>query len=155
MAAELIVPTECLYYLVSRASLTATSVLKRELTAIGASNVSPAYLGVLMSLWNRDGVGAVELGRGAGLEPSTMTGLLDRMERDELLERRPDPSDRRAQRICLTDTGRDLRDPVLQMVSDAMAKATSGFSEQELSTTKNVLQQFLSNMQEERRGTHA
>ena len=40
------------------------------------------------------------------------------------------------------------------MVSDVLAKASTGFSEQDLTTTKNFLRQFLANMQEERRGTH-
>ena len=42
------------------------------------------------------------------------------------------------------------------MVSDVLAKASTGFSEQEptTTTTKNFLRQFLATMQEERRGTH-
>ncbi|MBI5504113.1 MAG: MarR family transcriptional regulator [Deltaproteobacteria bacterium] len=149
-----IIPTDCFYYLISRATLTATSVIKRELAAAGVEQVSPAYLGVLMTLWNADGLGALELGRGAGVEPSTVTGLLDRMERDGLLARQPDPDDRRAQRICLTELGQRLRQPVLSVVDEVLGRATSGFSEQELSTSKNFLRQFLANMQEERRGTH-
>ena len=40
------------------------------------------------------------------------------------------------------------------MVSDVLAKASTGFSEQEFTTTKNFLRQFLDTMHEERRGTH-
>jgi len=72
--------TECPYYLITRASLACTARLKEALAAAGVGNIRPAYLGVLMSLWSDDGLRAVELGRRAGLEPSTMTGLLDRME---------------------------------------------------------------------------
>lgn len=149
-----IIPTDCFYYLISRATLTATSVIKRELAAAGVQQVSPAYLGVLLTLWNTDGLGALELGRGAGVEPSTVTGLLDRMERDGLLARQPDPDDRRAQRICLTPLGQQLREPVLRVVGEVLAKASSGFSDEQLTTTKNFLRQFLANMQEERRGSH-
>jgi DNA-binding MarR family transcriptional regulator len=149
-----ITPTDCFYYLISRATLVATSVLKRELAAAAVPQVKPAYLGVLMSLWNEDGLAAAELGRRAGLEPSTMTGLLDRMERDGILSRCADPNDRRAQRIVLTEAGERYRTPVLQVVEQTLAKASRGFSEEEISRSKDFLRNFLSNMQEERKGGH-
>ena len=109
-------PTDCLYYLVSRVTLTITSALRKEFGQAGLAGVKPAYLGVLFALWNRDGLKVVELGRKAGLEPSTMTGLLDRMERDALLLRRADSSDRRVLRIFLTARGRRLRSEVESVV---------------------------------------
>ena len=148
---ELLTPTDCFYYLITRATLVATSVLKKELAAAGVRRVKPAYLGVLMTLWNRDGLGAVDLGRRAGLEPSTMTGLLDRMERDGIVVRRSDPTDRRAHRICLTKDGKRFRQPVLEVVDQTLAKATKGFSGAELASMKEGLRRFLINMQEERR----
>ena len=150
---EPITPTDCFYYLISRVTLVATSLLKKELTAAEVERVKPAYLGVLMTLWNRDGLGAVDLGRHAGLEPSTMTGLLDRMERDGIVVRQADPSDRRAQRICLTEAGKQFRQPVLAVVERTLAKASRGLSEEELSGAKKVLRRFLTNVQEERRGS--
>jgi DNA-binding MarR family transcriptional regulator len=100
--------TDCPYYLITRASLVTTAHLKRKLAEAGAGQIRPSYLGVLLSLWREDGLRGVELGRRAGLEPSTMTGILDRMERDDLVARRPDPDDRRAHRIHLTGRGRAL-----------------------------------------------
>jgi hypothetical protein len=40
------------------------------------------------------------------------------------------------------------------VVSDVLAQASTGFSEQEITTTKKFLRQFLANMREKRRGTH-
>jgi DNA-binding MarR family transcriptional regulator len=151
---ELIRPTDCFYYLISRATLLATSVLKKEFEAAGVPQVRPAYLGVLLSLWNQDGLGAVELGRRAGLEPSSMTGLLDRMERDDLIRREADPRDRRAQRICLTRTGKRSQHKVLAVVDDTLAKGSQGISDDEVSRTKEILRNFLANLQEQKRGSH-
>ena len=95
-------PPDCPYYLISRATLAVTSHLKKGFANEGIGTIKPAYLGVLLSLWDEDGLKANELGKRAGLEPSTMTGLLDRMERDGLVKREPDPNDRRAHRIHLT-----------------------------------------------------
>ncbi len=144
------VPTDCLYYLVSRATLVATSILRAELAAAAGPRVKPAYLGALMSLWNEEGLRAVELARRAGLEPSTTTGLLDRMEADGLIERRPDPTDRRALTIHLTAQGRALREPVLGVVARMLARATRGISPQRLDDAREVLRRFLENMQAEK-----
>ena len=110
--------TDCPYYLVTRVALQVTSALKKGLITAGVQKVRPAYLGVLMSLWQADGLKGVALGRKAGLEPSTMTGLLDRMERDGLVARNVDPHDRRAQQIRLTPYGRDVKEPVQAVVEE-------------------------------------
>ncbi len=142
-------PPDCPYYLISRASLSATSVLKKGLIRTGASNIKPAYLGVLLSLWSEDNLKASELGRRAGLEPSSMTGLLDRMERDGLLERTPDPMDRRASRICLTKSGIEAEKGSMETVNVLLDKVFADISEKDIETTKSVLRKVLANCSRE------
>ena len=43
-----------------------------------------------------------------GVNRTVMTYLLDDLERAGLVERRPDPADRRARRVAITDSGRTL-----------------------------------------------
>lgn len=138
-------PTDCPYYLVSRASLAVTACLKREFAAASVEGVRPAYLGVLMCLWIEDGLNVLELGRRAGLEPSTMTGLLDRMEQDGLVVRAADPHDRRAHRIQLTDLGRRVREPVLEVVDRTLDGVLEGIPERELARVKTTLRSILAN----------
>lgn len=138
-------PKGCPYYLISRSTLAVTAEMKQEFASAGLEGVRPAYLGVLMSLWQEDGLSAVELARRAGLEPSTMTGLLDRMERDRLLARQADPDDRRAQCIYLTETGRGVREPTLVAVDRTLARVLAGVSEKDLATMKDTLRRVLAN----------
>lgn len=138
-------PSECPFYLISRASLVGTSALKRELSAAGVEHVRPGYLGVLLFLWNEDGLKSVDLGRRAGLEPSTMTGLLDRMERDGLVQRQADPEDRRAQRIHLTDRGRSAKQPVRTVITRALERMFEGISQRDQDRLKATLRQVLTN----------
>lgn len=138
-------PTDCPYYLITRAGLVVTAHLKREFAAAGVGQVRPAYLGVLMSLWREDGPKVVDLGRQAGLEPSTMTGLLDRMERDGLVSRVPDPEDRRAQRIRLTKEGRRVQPAVQKLLDRTLGKVLDEVGEKDLSQLKQTLRQLLSN----------
>ena len=136
---------DCPYYLISRATLAVTTFLKKGFAEQGIHTIKPAYLGVLLALWLEDGLKANELGKRAGLEPSTMTGLLDRMERDGLVERRPDPKDRRAHKIHLTDGGFNARKPATTVVSETLDKVFSTISEKDIETTKTVLRTILRN----------
>jgi DNA-binding MarR family transcriptional regulator len=136
---------ECPYYLISRVSLSVTAALKKEFASSGVEEVKPAYLCVLMSLWQADGLKVIELSKKAGLEPSTMTGLLDRMERDELVERTTDLTDRRVLRIHLTKTGRRVRDPVLKAVERVITEIFAGIPQKDISQTKNLLRHVLAN----------
>jgi DNA-binding MarR family transcriptional regulator len=138
-------PTNCPYYLVSRATLLVTTALRRELRQAGVDHVRPAYLGVLLTLWREDGLKVVELGRRAGLEPSTMTGLLDRMERDGLLARAADPEDRRAHRIHLTEKGHEAMQPVSDVMDRALGKILDGIGQEDLTGLKQTLRRILAN----------
>ncbi len=144
-------PTDCVYFLVSRTSLAITSGLKRDFAAAGIKGLRPAYLGVLLSLWAEDGLQATELARRAGLEPSTMTGMLDRMEGDRLVQRQPDPSDRRAQRIYLAPAGLKAHEPAMRVVDENLSLLTRGLSDHQVDEVKQLLQKVLLNAQEGRR----
>jgi len=143
-------PPDCPYYLLSRATLAVTSLLKKKFTDEGISTIRPAYLGVLLSLWDKDGLKANELGKRAGLEPSTMTGLLDRMERDGLVKREPDPNDRRANRIHLTQEGVDAEVSATKVVSTTLKKVFRTISKKDIETTKNLLRTILLNCSKEK-----
>ena len=145
------IPTECFFYLVSRTTLVATTTLRQALATTGASQIRPSYLGVLLILWQEDGLQAAALGRRAGLEPSSMTGILDRMERDELIERVADPDDRRAQRIFLTDSGRDYEAPVGCAVTRMLEKLSGNVSARDLEITKKTLAKLIASAQKEKR----
>ncbi|MFZ5570868.1 MAG: MarR family winged helix-turn-helix transcriptional regulator [Thermodesulfobacteriota bacterium] len=151
-------PADCPYYLITRASLSATAVLKKELTDSGLPEVKPAYLGVLMCLWtgegldemlsklgSEDGMRLTDLSRCAGLEPSTMTGLIDRMERDGLVQRSSDPHDRRSLKVTLTEKGGMIRDKVFEAVDRMLQEAFAGIQPGELEITRKVLRKVLTN----------
>jgi len=141
---------ECPYYLITRVSLATTAALKRGFVEAGIGFIRPAYLGSLMSLWREDGLKMIELGRRAGLEPSTMTGLLDRMERDGLVERRPDPTDRRVLKIFLTEAGARVREAVIGIVDRILAVVFSEVGADEIEALKGLMRKVLINVREEK-----
>jgi DNA-binding MarR family transcriptional regulator len=63
---------------------------------------------VLTAIGRSDPRSQLELANHLGLDRTVMTYLLDDLERAGLIERRPDPADRRARRIVATEAGREL-----------------------------------------------
>jgi MarR family transcriptional regulator for hemolysin len=75
---------------------------------------------VLFRLRDQEGLSQVDLADVLELQPISLVRLLDRLVEHGLLERRPDPKDRRANRLFLTDRGRQLVDD-LDSLRDAIA----------------------------------
>jgi DNA-binding MarR family transcriptional regulator len=61
----------------------------------------------LSYLYSRGNLGQSELGALLGYNTSSMTSLVDRLERSRLARRIPHPTDRRRSTVELTDAGRD------------------------------------------------
>jgi DNA-binding MarR family transcriptional regulator len=80
------------------------ATLRRELEG----RVTLARFDVLASLSRDDGQTLAALSRALLVTAGNLTGLVGRAERDGVVERRPDPSDRRLARVWLTAKGRTL-----------------------------------------------
>src|SRR6187551_1358610 len=70
--------------------------------------ISRAQWGVLVRLDRSEGLKQTELAEILDLQPISLTRLLDRLAGNGLIERRPDPNDRRANRLYLTPAARPL-----------------------------------------------
>jgi DNA-binding MarR family transcriptional regulator len=75
---------------------------------------------VLFRLRQQEGLSQVDLADVLELQPISLVRLLDRLVEHGLLERRPDPRDRRANRLFLTRSGCQLVDD-LDSLRDAIA----------------------------------
>ena len=75
---------------------------------------------VLFRLRQQEGLSQVDLAEVLELQPISLVRLLDRLVEHGLLERRNDPKDRRANRLFLTEKGRQLVDD-LDGLRDAIA----------------------------------
>jgi DNA-binding MarR family transcriptional regulator len=77
-----------------------------------------------------------ELGRLAGVDKTTLMGVLDRMEREGLVERQLDPENRRTRTPVLTAKGKKLQNTVTR---DRLAVEIPGMSENELRSLTSLL----------------
>ncbi|MHB0988368.1 MAG: MarR family winged helix-turn-helix transcriptional regulator [Bellilinea sp.] len=73
-----------------------------------------------------------ELARYTGLTSGATTAMLDRLEKAHLIERRPNPQDRRSMLIVLTNETTDKMGAMFASGREANDKLTSSYSESEL-----------------------
>lgn len=78
----------------------------------------------------------------AGLDKSTLIPVLDQLERQELIERRPDPVDRRARVVTMTDAGRRALTGSTRTVTETEDDLLSDLSPAEREQFRTLLQRI-------------
>jgi DNA-binding MarR family transcriptional regulator len=106
----------------------------------------PGQEALLMELWRQDGRTQANLAEALGVEPPTVTKMLQRMEAADLVSRRPDASDRRAIRVHLTPKGRRLRNRVEKLWAELEAQTVGGLSDRQQATLRNLLNAMETNL---------
>jgi len=81
-------------------------VLERLSSELAALGLTPGEVNLLAQFEAASALTVAELVRATGQRPSTVTGILDRLERRGLSERQINPADRRSFIVGLTDSGR-------------------------------------------------
>ncbi|THV25904.1 MarR family winged helix-turn-helix transcriptional regulator [Glycomyces paridis] len=81
-----------------------------------------------------------------GLDASTVTKSLQRLERQGLVERRPDPGDRRVSVVALTAQGRDLQDRIEDSWRRLDALTCEGFTDTDRTALTALLHRLERNL---------
>jgi DNA-binding MarR family transcriptional regulator len=114
-------------YLTNWAARLFARAIDRRLAALG---VSSGQLPVFFALGRGEALTQADLARAAAIEQPTMAATLNRMERDGLIARTPDPADRRRVLITLTPKALGLAPQVLGAVEAVNAKALADMGPQ-------------------------
>jgi DNA-binding MarR family transcriptional regulator len=103
-------------------------------------SVHPRTNAVLVALAGNDGQSQRQLSARLGVHRNVMVSLIDTLERQGLVQRRPHPDDRRAFAVTLTAKARDLL-PALEEQSDAIEdEVTAALSPEERADLLRMLQ---------------
>jgi DNA-binding MarR family transcriptional regulator len=94
---------------------------------------------ILRALYERDGQHASELARAVGRAATSFTPNLDKLQQKGYIERRPDPTDRRAVHIYLTELAERHRKEVLTAAKEIDLEVRDLFNAEEYETFLNVL----------------
>lgn len=107
--------------------------------------VSAAQAGVLFVLEKQDGALAGDIAQTLDLVPSAVSGLIDRMQRQQLLERKKCPEDGRATRLWLTPLGRDQLVLFKTQLAALNVRLMQGFTSDELA----IVERWLNHIRQE------
>jgi len=97
---------------------------------------------ILRALYDRDGQHASELARAVGRAATSFTPNLDKLQDKGMIERRPDPSDRRAVHIYLTPEAEKCRQEILDTADKLDKYVESLFGDSDFEMFQNVLAQL-------------
>ena len=99
----------------------ANRFIAAELVRHGVEGIVPSHGDILCALYEKDGLAISEIARRTHRTKSTVCVLAGKLEQNGYVERRPDPQDRRAIGLWLTDKGKAAK-PVFKSISAALCK---------------------------------
>ena len=117
--------------------------------------VTRAQWKVLFRLTRFPGLRQVELAEMLDVEPITLSRIVDRLEEASLVERVPDPADRRAWRLQVTENAKPLVAKLKALGTELVDEAFEGVEQSELERVRSVLAQVRENLATVQRGKKA
>jgi mobile rSAM pair MarR family regulator len=122
-------------------------VFEKILTAQGIEAFNGAQGRILYVLWQEDGVPIKTIAERCGLAITTLTTMLERMEKSGLIIRQQDSGDKRKILIFLTDKAKALKEDY-DAVSDRMSAIFyQGFTEEEIRNFEEHLERIRLNLE--------
>jgi DNA-binding MarR family transcriptional regulator len=112
--------------------------LLEDADGIGGAEHRDGYL-ILAAIAEDRPPSQLALAQSLGFDKSAMTSLLDGLETANLLDRRPDPSDRRARQLVITPTGVDALSRARVRLDVAEQRLLSPLDESEVSAFRSML----------------
>jgi len=122
-------------------------VFEKILTAQGIEAFNGAQGRILYVLWQEDGVPIKTISERCGLAITSLTMMLERMEKSGLIIRQQDSGDKRKTLIFLTDKAKALKEDY-DAVSDRMSTIFyQGFTEEEIRNFEEHLERIRLNLE--------
>lgn len=135
-------------FLISRIKQTGTRIFDRMLADSGIDEFNGAQGRILYVLWQNDEISISSLSAQTSLANTTLTAMLDRMEKSGLIVRKFDPKDRRNRLIVLTEKAKSLQDDYTRISQRMNEIYYNGFTEEEILQFESYLQRVLNNLEE-------
>ncbi len=93
--------------------------------------ITGPQLGCLQAIKNHGPITSARLAQQIFLSPSTIVGIIDRLEEKKLVERNRDRKDRRLIHICITNAGEELVAKAPSLLQDTLIRALAELPETE------------------------
>ena len=129
----------CIFFQLAKANQIGNRFLGQKVAEL---NITPVQALVLGFLSDEDRITSSELGKRTELDSATLTGIIDRLEAAELIERRGNPADRRSIQVYLTERGRLLGTRAVRLIAEANVKFLEMLTEQERGELRRIIKKL-------------
>src|ERR1700684_4467904 len=110
--------------------------------ALEPEGLHPRDFGVMTVVGSHPGMSQQQLHERTGIDPSSMVAVIAELEARGLAQRRPDPSDRRARAIFLTDEGERTLARIGKLAAGLQRELFGGLTPEELATLHGLLRKL-------------
>ena len=107
---------------------------------------------ILFVLWQKDKINQKELATETGLAKNTITVMLEKMEKNNLIRKITDENDKRKSLVILTEHAKSLKKSFDEISDEMLKKVYKGFSEEEIDKYEEYLHRIIKNLEEKREG---
>ncbi len=107
---------------------------------------------ILFVLWQKDKITQKELASETGLAKNTITVMLEKMEKNNLIKRITDENDKRKSLVILTDYANSLKKSFDEISDEMLQKFYKNFSEEEIDKFEEYLHRIIRNLEENEEG---
>ncbi|MGI2034838.1 MarR family winged helix-turn-helix transcriptional regulator [Rhizobium panacihumi] len=137
--------TDTLTFLISDSARVLRTAFERRIEQAGLE-VTPAEARTLLNVEILKNGRQLDLAARMGIEPMTVCAFLDKLQAADLIERQPDPSDRRAKLVLLTPKSHDLIKRIRHELDELIAQATGGVADADVAIFMRVLETVHDNL---------
>ncbi len=135
-------------FLVTKIKQLGDRIFEKVLAEKGIDAFNGAQGRILYVLWQKDGVPIKTISDQCGLAITSLTSMLERMEKQGLIRRAADEKDKRKTLLFLTDKARDLREDY-EAVSEQMSRFYyGGFTDEEIIRFEDDLRRVQKNLED-------
>lgn len=110
--------------------------------------LNPAQGRIMFVLWQKDGIPIQELAKETSLGKSTLTSMLDRLEKQGYIKRISSPADRRTILIKRTKKDEAYQEDYIKVSADIGKVFYKGFADNEIREFDNYLDRIYKNLEE-------
>lgn len=133
-------------FLMSQIRLVSGRLFERILINAGVSEFNGAQGKILYTLWEFGDLSIVEISKRTGLAKTSLTSMLERMERSGLITRTEDSEDHRRTVVSLTERAQALKGAYDRVSQRANEVYYEGFTEAEITEFESYLRRVLKNL---------
>lgn len=124
-----------------------TQRLLKECPTISSVEVNEAQTNILFQLWLEDSVSITNLAKRTSLANTTLTNMLERLQRQGLINKVRNCENKREYIISLTDKCRQIYEEYVFLEQTMNDINFAGFSEEEILQTKSYLVRMKDNLE--------